>query len=62
MPEKKLTLQDFVTRLQVLCKDGYEQNELYIRVPGCNLIPVSEVEFYFKSDAVISGLVPVRFK
>ncbi len=64
MPDKKLTLQEFTTRLQVLCHDGYSQKELFVRFPGCALKPVSEIEFYFKSDEVINyeGLIPVKFK
>lgn len=64
MPDKKLTLQEFTTRLQVLCHDGYSQNELFIRFPGSELKPVSEIEFYFKSDEVMNyeGVIPVKFK
>lgn len=62
MPEQKVTLQDFVTRLQVLCHDGYSQEELFIRFPGCELKPVCEAEFYFKSDALTTGVIPVKFK
>ena len=58
---KKLTLQDFVTRLQVLCHDGYSQEELFIMFPGCELKNVSEAQFFFKSEAVVSGVIPIRF-
>lgn len=60
--KKKLTLQEITTRLQVLCHDGYSQNELFVRFPGCVLIPFSEIELYFKNEEVLSGLIPVHFK
>lgn len=61
MPEKGITLQDFCDRLQVLCNDGYSQRNLYVATKD-GLIPVNELEFVFKSDAFVNGLIPFRIK
>lgn len=56
-----MTLQELTTRLQMLCHDGYSQNEVLIDINGygVHLAPVESVKFRFKSSAMKDGFVSV---
>ncbi len=59
---KSMTLQEFTTRLQSLCHDGYSQHEIFIDVDGAgtHLASIEDVKFCVKSDATKNGFINVK--